>query len=391
MLHAAFVRSTVAHGQLRGVDIERGQGTARSRRRAHRRGPEPGAASDVADDDGPDGPAERSARWRTPTSATWATRSRMVVAENRYMAEDAAELVSRGHRTAAARVEAARRWTAPGWSTRAARQPRGRDPGRGIPGLDAPSRTPARLHRDFSQHRYVCVPMETRGPGRPVGPGQRAAHAGLATQGLHEFRAICSRILALPEARIRVIMGDVGGGFGQKMFPMREDIAVVLAARRLGPAGEVDRGPQREPAQRRARPRGAMTVSAATDDDGYSPGCGPSRWRTSAPTRPRATADRRGRIADLPRALPDPRARCLRGQGRLHQDVRPLRVPGPVDDGDGRPGSRWSTCRAAPGHRSARAAQAERDQPGGTAVHHRHRYGLRQREPRGDAWSRRPS
>ena len=36
VLHAAFVRSTVAHGQLRGVDVEEAQGAARSRRGAHR-------------------------------------------------------------------------------------------------------------------------------------------------------------------------------------------------------------------------------------------------------------------------------------------------------------------------------------------------------------------
>ena len=93
-----------------------------------------------------------------------------------------------------------------------------------------------------------------------------------ATQGPHEFRAICARILALPEARIRVIMGDVGGGFGQKMFPMREDIAVVLAARRLGrPVKWIEDRNENLLSGGHAREE-QMTVSVATDDAGHFTG-----------------------------------------------------------------------------------------------------------------------
>ena len=42
-------------------------------------------------------------------------------------------------------------------------------------------------------------------------------------------------------------MGDVGGGFGQKMFPMHDEIAVVRGRASRRPPGQVDRGPQREP------------------------------------------------------------------------------------------------------------------------------------------------
>ena len=43
---------------------------------------------------------------------------------------------------------------------------------------------------------------------------------------------MASRVLGLDEHRIRVIMRDTGGGFGQKVVPLREDLCVMLAARR---------------------------------------------------------------------------------------------------------------------------------------------------------------
>ncbi len=54
-----------------------------------------------------------------------------------------------------------------------------------------------------------------------------------ATQAPHEVRAVCSRVLGLDEHRVRVIMRDTGGGFGQKVVPQREEICVMLAAQRL--------------------------------------------------------------------------------------------------------------------------------------------------------------
>src|SRR3546814_10745506 len=54
-----------------------------------------------------------------------------------------------------------------------------------------------------------------------------------ATQAPHEVRLFCSRLLALPEHRVRVIMRDTGGGFGQKVVPQREDMCIMLAARKV--------------------------------------------------------------------------------------------------------------------------------------------------------------
>jgi carbon-monoxide dehydrogenase large subunit len=73
--------------------------------------------------------------------------------------------------------------------------------------------------------------METRGIIVEWSGGELTIWTG--TQAPHEVRAFCSRLLGLDEHRIRVIMRDTGGGFGQKVNPLREDMCLMLAARKL--------------------------------------------------------------------------------------------------------------------------------------------------------------
>jgi len=88
----------------------------------------------------------------------------------------------------------------------------------------------------FTQHRYVCVPMETRGLVASWDPWAQTLEVVAATQTAHESRAAWSRLLGVPEDSVHVVMGDVGGSFGQKMFPGREEHGVVIAAKTLGRA-----------------------------------------------------------------------------------------------------------------------------------------------------------
>ena len=73
--------------------------------------------------------------------------------------------------------------------------------------------------------------METRGLIVEWSAGELTIWAG--TQAPHEMRAYCSRLLGLAEHHIRVIMRDTGGGFGQKVVPFREDVCLMLAARKV--------------------------------------------------------------------------------------------------------------------------------------------------------------
>ncbi|MCW2652042.1 MAG: aerobic carbon-monoxide dehydrogenase large subunit [Mycobacterium sp.] len=83
------------------------------------------------------------------------------------------------------------------------------------------------------QHSYAPVPIETRGMVVEWAAASGELTIWAATQSPHELRAFCARLLGLPEQRIRVIMRDTGGGFGQKVVPLREDMCMMLVARKV--------------------------------------------------------------------------------------------------------------------------------------------------------------
>ena len=56
----------------------------------------------------------------------------------------------------------------------------------------------------------------------------------------------------MSETKLRVIAPDVGGGFGSKLDVYAEELLAVALARRLGHAGEVDRGALGELRSRRS-------------------------------------------------------------------------------------------------------------------------------------------
>ena len=62
--------------------------------------------------------------------------------------------------------------------------------------------------------------------------GELTIHA--STQAPHEVRLFCSRLLGLPEHRIRVVARDTGGGFGQKVLVQRDEMCLMLAAPKVG-------------------------------------------------------------------------------------------------------------------------------------------------------------
>src|SRR5207248_4086455 len=85
-----------------------------------------------------------------------------------------------------------------------------------------------------SQQRYAPVPMEGRGlvVDHSSDSGELTIYA--ATQVPHEVRLFCSRLLGMPEERIRVVGGDTGGGFGQKVMVQRDEMCLMLAAPKVG-------------------------------------------------------------------------------------------------------------------------------------------------------------
>ena len=139
-----------------------------------------------------------------------------------------------------------------------------------LPGLDGLLATAPHVFTEtFDQHRYADVPMETRGLVAEWDRWTGQLEVVIAGQGVHVPRLFFSRMLGLPEDDVRVIMGDVGGSFGQKAFPQREDQAVVVAAVILGerPVKWIEDRAENLISGGHAREE-SLQITAATDENG---------------------------------------------------------------------------------------------------------------------------
>ncbi len=86
------------------------------------------------------------------------------------------------------------------------------------------------------QQIHAPVPIETRGLVAEWEASSKELTMWASTQTPHELRAFAARLLGIPAQNVRVIMRDTGGGFGQKVVPMREDMCIMLAAHKVSGA-----------------------------------------------------------------------------------------------------------------------------------------------------------
>ncbi|GIU86523.1 MAG: hypothetical protein KatS3mg009_1038 [Acidimicrobiia bacterium] len=95
----------------------------------------------------------------------------------------------------------------------------------------------------------------------------------------------CARLLGIPEHRVRVIMRDTGGGFGQKIVVQRDDMCIMLAAPKVGaPLKWVeDRRENLLAAGKSRQEHGTATM--AFDEQGRITAAHSTSCRTAAPTR----------------------------------------------------------------------------------------------------------
>ncbi|HUC73186.1 MAG TPA: xanthine dehydrogenase family protein molybdopterin-binding subunit, partial [Stellaceae bacterium] len=128
---------------------------------------------------------------------------------------------------------------------------------------------PHRLKRRFYHHRYAAVPMECRGVVAAYDPRTQSATIWSSTQVVHWVRREAAALLGLPEARVRCVALDVGGGFGGKGHVYPEDLLVAFLARKLGrPVRWIEE--RREHMMSATHSRDQLhDVEVAFDDDGH--------------------------------------------------------------------------------------------------------------------------
>ena len=157
----------------------------------------------------------------------------LLIAENRYLAEDAIELVDVDYEPLPAIADFTKAQT----SDVLVHAEYANNQAGGMGGAPPDEETfagaahVAKAH--IYQQSYVPVPIETRGMvvEWQAAPGELTVWA--STQTPHELRAFTARLLGLSAQKVRVIMRDTGGGFGQKVVPMREDMCILLASRKV--------------------------------------------------------------------------------------------------------------------------------------------------------------
>ena len=93
---------------------------------------------------------------------------------------------------------------------------------------------PIRLHRRLRLNRQATVSMEGRGVLAYWDRRLDELVVYLSTQGGQVKRLALSRMLGVPEHKVRVIAPDVGGGFGGKNRIMPEDVAIAALAMKVG-------------------------------------------------------------------------------------------------------------------------------------------------------------
>ncbi len=236
MLHACFVRSDFARARIRGIDTAAALAALGVHAVFTAADLNPGVKEQWHTSIGPAGPetprpplADDEVRFVGDPVA-------LVVAETRALAEDAAELVDVDYDPLPAVVD----YTTAEGSDALVHEAHGSNVIGTLDGLPAAalddvfSNAAHVVRATIHQQAYTAVPMEGRGlvVDYTRASGELTIYA--ATQSPHEVRLFCSRLLGIPEHRVRVVMRDTGGGFGQKVMVLREDMCLMLAAREVG-------------------------------------------------------------------------------------------------------------------------------------------------------------
>src|SRR5438128_709409 len=90
------------------------------------------------------------------------------------------------------------------------------------------------VKRKFVINRVTAATMEPRGSIGDYNAAEGRYTIYTTLQRAHPFRTELAPILKVPESKIRVIAGDIGGSFGMKSAVYNEVALVLLASKRVG-------------------------------------------------------------------------------------------------------------------------------------------------------------
>jgi len=274
MLHAAFVRSPLAHGRVLTVDTAAALAlpgvvavfTGSDLDAMTVRGPDALLAYIGMGADGPDYSLLATDKVRFAGDPV-----AVVIADSRYLAEDGCELVEVDYAdlppvaSAASALDPASVPVFADLGSNIIGPPQRGEFG-DVDGVFAAADRIEQFH--FDVHRHENVPMEGRGmvASPDAESGRLTVYA--ATQSVHLTRAGVAARLGIAPEQVQVLAGDIGGSFGLKIGPAREELAVAAAARALGrPVKWIEDRSEHLTASGQAREE-SFDVRAAVSNDG---------------------------------------------------------------------------------------------------------------------------
>ncbi len=274
MLHAAFVRSPLAHARVLSVDVSAARDL-------------PGVVAVYAGADleamtvpGPDLMASFfGGGWPIPEYTLLATDKvrlvgdpvAIVVAESRYLAEDGCELVEVEYEDLppVATAEFALSPDSPPLFANLGNniaRPHSRKEFGDVAGTFAAADRVFDFHIDV--HRHQNVPMEGRACVASYDAESGLMTLYAATQSVHVSKMAIAMRLGLEQEKVRVLAGDIGGSFGLKIGASREELAAAAASRELRrPVKWVEDRGENLTASGQAREE-SFDVRAAVSNDG---------------------------------------------------------------------------------------------------------------------------
>jgi carbon-monoxide dehydrogenase large subunit len=274
MLHAAFVRSPLAHARVLSVDVSAARAL-------------PGVAAALTGADleamtvpGPDalmalmgwtGPTPEFTLLATDKVRFVGDPVAVVIAESRYLAEDGCELVEVEYddlppvTNASFALDPSSPPVFANLGDNIARL-HSRSEFGDVSGAFANADRIFDFHVDV--HRHQNVPMEGRGCVASYDAGRGVLTVIAATQSVHVSRIAIAMRLGIEPDKVRVVAGDIGGSFGLKIGASREELAVAAASRLVGqPVKWVEDRSENLAASGQAREE-SFDVRAAVSNDG---------------------------------------------------------------------------------------------------------------------------
>ncbi len=274
MLHAAFVRSPLAHARVLSVDVSAARalpGVVAAFTGAELEAmtvPGPDALSALM---GTGGPTPQFTLLATDKVRFVGDPLAVVIAESRYLAEDGCELVEVGYddlppvTSAAFALDPASPPLFANLCDNIAR-PHSRHESGDVDGIFGAADRVFDFRIDV--HRHQNVPMEGRGCVASYDADAEVMTVYAATQSVHVSKIAVAMRLGMAQDKVRVLAGDVGGSFGLKIGASREELAVAAASRALGrPVRWIEDRSENLIASGQAREE-SFDVRAAVSNDG---------------------------------------------------------------------------------------------------------------------------